>query len=75
MLCSHDGDFAPQAQTLLEAGRRVGLLGLREYMSTELTKLGLDVYDLEDHVGAFLSPLPRVRIIPLEEFDPMRFLR
>ena len=75
MLCSHDGDFAPQVQALLGSGRRVGLLGLREYMSTELTKLGPDVYDLEDDVEAFLSPLPRVRIIPLEEFDPMRFLR
>jgi uncharacterized protein len=75
MLCSHDGDFAPQVQALIQAGRRVGLLGLREFMSTELTKLGLEVHDLEDQVGAFLSPLPRVRIIPLEEFDPMHYLR
>jgi uncharacterized protein len=44
-------------------------------MSTELTQLGLEVHHLEDQVGAFLSPLPRVRVIPLEEFDPMRFLR
>jgi uncharacterized protein len=75
LLCSHDGDFAPQAEALVHAGRRVGLLGLREYMSTELTKLGLEVHVLDAHVGAFLSPLPRVRVNPLEEFDPMRFLR
>ena len=75
LLCSHDGDFAPQAGALLDAGHRVGLLGLREFMSTALTGLGLEVHDLEDDVAAFLSPLPRVRIIPLEEFDPAYFLR
>jgi len=32
------------------------------------------VFDLEDHAGAFTTVLPRVRIIPLEEFDPMRYL-
>jgi hypothetical protein len=25
-------------------------------------------------VDAFTSPLPRVRIIPIENFDPVRFL-
>ena len=53
----------------------MGLRGLREFMSTALTGLGLEVHDLEDDVAAFLSPLPRVRIIPLEEFDPAYFLR
>ena len=56
-------------------GRRVGLIGLREYMSTQLTGLGIPLFDLEDDVHAFNQPLPRVRIIPLAEFDPERFLR
>lgn len=75
MLCSHDGDFAPQLQALQEDGARVALLGLREFMSTQLTGLGLQVHDLEDDVDAFLTPLPRVRIIPLTDFDPDLFLR
>jgi uncharacterized protein len=75
LLCSHDGDFAPQLHTLIGAGVRVGLVGLREYMSTQLTGLGLEVHDLEDDVDAFLAPLPRVRIIPIADFDPERFLR
>ncbi|MDQ1512869.1 MAG: hypothetical protein QOC59_711, partial [Microbacteriaceae bacterium] len=33
------------------------------------------VHDLETDVGAFTSPLPRVRIIPIEDFDPTVFLR
>ena len=74
---SHDADFVPQLGQLLDAQRRVGVLGLREYISVELAGLqerGLQLYDLEDHVGAFISPLPRVRIIPLDEFDPRRYL-
>ena len=55
--------------------RKLGLIGLREYMSTQLTGLGVPLFDLEDDVNAFTQPLPRVRIIPLAEFDPERFLR
>jgi uncharacterized protein len=77
LLASHDADFVPQLGRLLDTHRRVGVLGLREYVSVELAGLqerGLQLYDLEDHVGAFTSPLPRVRIIPLDEFDPRRYL-
>jgi putative heme uptake system protein len=77
LLASHDRDFAAHVRTLLEADRRVGLLGFREFTSAELTELGgdgLEVYDLEDEVGCFNAPLPRVRIIPLEHFDPARYL-
>src|SRR5215218_3098427 len=74
LLASHDGDFAPQVADLLRAGdRRVGLLGFRELMSTALTELaplGLELHDLEDDVGAFTVALPRVRIIPIDRFDP-----
>ena len=77
LLASHDGDFLPQIEPLLDGTRRVGVLGFREYLSSAYTPLverGLQVYDLEDDVRAFTSLLPRVRIIPLEEFDPVRFL-
>ena len=75
LLLSHDADFVKQVAGLVDGRRRVGLIGFREFMSTQLTALGLPLYDLEDDVRAFNAPLPRVRIIPLDEFDPERFLR
>ena len=74
LLASHDADFAAHLGQLLGDGRKVGLIGLREYMSTQLTGLGIPFFDLEDDLHAFNQPLPRVRIIPLAEFDPERFL-
>jgi uncharacterized protein len=77
VLVSHDGDFLPQMTKLVGEGRRVGLLGFREFVNsrfTELSGLGLRLLDLEDDVAAFTSPLPRVRVIPLESFDPARYL-
>jgi uncharacterized protein len=76
LLASHDGDFAPQVRTLAEQpGRRVGLLGFRELMSSALTDLdGVEFFDLEDDVGAFTVGLPRVRVIPIERFDPWTLL-
>jgi putative heme uptake system protein len=75
LLASHDGDFVEHAAKLLDEGRRVGLLGFREFVSLRFAELpGLEVHDLEQDVKAFNVPLPRVRIIPLEEFDPLHFL-
>ena len=74
LLASHDADFVEQLGALLGGERRLGLIGLREYMSTQLTALGVPMFDLEDDVKAFNQPLPRVRIIPLADFDPERFL-
>ena len=77
LLASHDGDFLPQLESLLDGTRRVGVLCFREFVNakiTELTAAGLELYDLEDDVVAFNTPLPRVRIIPLEQFDPTRYL-
>jgi uncharacterized protein len=76
LLASHDGDFAPQIARLAEQPqRRVGLLGFREMMSSALTDLeGVEFYDLEDDVGAFTVALPRVRVIPIERFDPRTLL-
>ena len=77
LLASHDGDFLDHVRRLLHAGRRVGLLGFPEYINAQYTELeasGLQVYDLEDRVGCFNTALPRVRIIPLDRFNPAVFL-
>ena len=77
LLASHDADFVPQIDALLGPGRRVGVLCFREFLSGHLGELvgrGLSVFDLEDDVGAFTSVLPRVRIIAIEDFDPLRYL-
>ena len=77
LLASHDGDFAPQVRDLLTTDRHVGVLAFKEFTSTALQHLaadGLQVFDLESDVGAFNVVLPRLRIIPLAEFDPLRYL-
>ncbi len=78
LLASHDGDFAPEVEVLVDdPDRRVGLLAFREFTSTALAGLtarGLSTFDLESDVAAFNVQLPRLRIIPLEEFDPLRYL-
>jgi uncharacterized protein len=75
LLASHDRDFAEQIAALAEQpGRRVGLLGFRELMSSALTDLGVEFFDLEDDVGAFTVALPRIRVIPIERFDPWTLL-
>jgi uncharacterized protein len=50
-------------------------MALREYASNQFDAFGIEVHDLEDEVEAFNVPLPRVRVIPLADFDPERFLR
>ncbi|WP_425956022.1 NYN domain-containing protein [Xylanimonas sp. McL0601] len=77
LLASHDGDFLPQIEALLGDGRRVGLLAFREFVNARFAELGgrgLETFDLEGDADAFTTLLPRVRIIPLEEFDPLRYL-
>lgn len=77
LLVSHDGDFVPQLEALIDGNRRIGVLCFREFVSAKLSVLaerGVELYDLEDDVNAFILPLPRVRIIPLASFDPLRYL-
>jgi putative heme uptake system protein len=78
MLVSHDGDFATYLTPLLAGdGRRVGVVAFREFTSSGLIDLaaqGLEFHDLEDDVGAFTVALPRLRVIPIEEFDPWTLL-
>ncbi|MBF4160089.1 NYN domain-containing protein [Nocardioides acrostichi] len=74
VLGSHDADFAEHIAALLD-GRRVAQLGFREFTSTQLVMDGVEQFDLEYDVRAFNAELPRVRIIPLADFDPDYFLR
>ena len=75
-LVSNDGDFVDQVEDLLD-GRKVGVIGFVEFRNggfVELVEDGLETYDLEYDVRAFKETLPRVRIIPIDEFDPAQFL-
>ncbi len=74
VLASHDADFAEDLAALLD-GRRVAQLGFREFTAGSLVLDGVEQLDLEYDVRAFNAELPRVRIIPLDEFDPEYFLR
>lgn len=76
LLVSNDGDFVQQTSDLLD-GHRVGVVGFGEFRSSafaELADRGLELFDLEYDVAAFNTRLPRVRIIPIDEFDPADFL-
>ena len=76
VLVSNDGDFVEQMGDLLD-GRRVGVIGFAEFRNSaflQLVEKGLEFFDLEYDVQAFNERLPRVRIIPIEEFDPAQFL-
>lgn len=75
LLCSHDRDFIEQIERLLDSDHRVGIVGFPELVSGAYASLDVQLYDLETEVHAFNSPLPRVRIISLTEFDPEVFLR
>ena len=77
LLGSHDSDYVPQVERLLDSGAKVGVLCFREFLNSQLAALeakGLTIHDLESDVKAFTIALPRVRIIPLAEFDPLKFL-
>lgn len=77
MLVSHDGDFLEAIEPLLDGERRVGVVAFEEFRNSGFTALqeqGLEFFDLEHDTKAFNAPLPRLRIIPIEEFDPLQFL-
>ena len=76
LLASHDGDFVDHMTALSGSPeRRIGAVGFSELLSQSLREVpGLEIFDLEDEVRAFDIELPRMRIIPLDRFDPTRFL-
>jgi len=73
VLISHDADFV---SSLLEvSGRQMAVICFKEYLSGEYSGVpDLEIYDIEEDVCAFNGPLPRIRPIPIEDFDPLRFL-
>ena len=76
VLASHDGDFLPQLERVCD-GRRVAAIGFPEFRNRgflSLASQGLEFLDLEHDAKAFNVRLPRVRIIPIDEFDPLEFL-
>jgi putative heme uptake system protein len=75
LLASHDADFVTEMEALADGVRRVGVVAFSEIISQRLREVpGLEVFDLEDDADAFDAELPRVKIIPLDRFDPTRFL-
>lgn len=75
MLVSHDGDFIPEISALIGAPRRVGVVGFSEFRNAGFQAIaGLEKFDLEYDAKVFDAPLPRVRVIPISEFDPNTFL-
>lgn len=76
MLVSHDNDFAPQMAALArDEERRIGVVGFGEFMANGLRQIdGMEFFDLEYDVSAFKSRLPRVRVIEIDEFDPLEFI-
>ena len=76
MLVSHDGDFLEDIEALIDDERRVGLIAFSEFRNAGFASLsGLERFDLEFDARVFDAPLPRVRVIPIDEFDPTVFLR
>lgn len=75
MLLSHDGDFLEDVEALLHIDRRVGVVGFTEFRNAGFAALdGVETFDLEYDARVFDAPLPRIRIIPIDEFDPRSFL-
>jgi uncharacterized protein len=76
MLATHDGDFLPHVERLVDDGRRVGLLAFPEMANAGYSALGgrFEIFDLESGVGCFNQVLPRLRIIDVDEFDPAAYL-
>ncbi|MDZ8172588.1 NYN domain-containing protein [Microbacterium xanthum] len=76
VLVSHDRDFVDDLRGLGEGDRRLGVLAFHEFRSSEYASIpNLELFDLEYDADAFDAPLPRVRVIPIEEFDPEVFLQ
>lgn len=76
VLVSNDGDFVEQIEDVMD-GRRVAVSGFLEFRNSafaELQSHGLEFIDLEYDMHVFNEPLPRVRILSIDDFDPLDFL-
>ena len=53
------------------------MVGFTEFFNAGFDHLvgdGLELFDLESDAGCFNTVLPRVRILPIDTFDPEPFL-
>ncbi|SDU78915.1 uncharacterized protein SAMN04489737_0668 [Arcanobacterium phocae] len=74
---THDVDYLPQLEALLDAGHRVAIICFREFLAVPLAELedrGLVIHDLELDVQAFNIPLNRTHPVDIDEFDPYPYL-
>ncbi len=75
LLVSHDGDFLEDIGALIADHRRVGVVAFSEFRNAGFNALpGIEKFDLEYDARVFDAPLPRIRVIPIDEFDPSTFL-
>ncbi|BDV31418.1 NYN domain-containing protein [Microbacterium terricola] len=75
LLVSHDGDFVDDLRALADGSRRLGVLAFAEFRNAGFSTIGgVESFDLEYDAKAFEAPLPRIRVIPIDEFDPLQFL-
>lgn len=76
-LVSHDSDFKNVFASMAE-DHQLAIIGFKEFLSGDYYGItGLRVFDLEEDVKAFrseLPPLPRLRAIELNKFDPTKYL-
>ena len=75
MLVSNDGDFIEPLERLVDGERRVGVVGFDEFRNAGLAQIrGVRTFDLEYDAHVFDAPLPRLRVIPIDDFDPLSVL-
>jgi hypothetical protein len=68
-------DERPRWDRLTTFAERVWSQPAREFLNLGFSTLvGLEKFDLEYDARVFDAPLPRIRIIPIDEFDPNTFL-
>jgi len=77
VLVTHDADFH-RTFIALHENRQLAMIAFKEYLSGEYENIPkLRVYDLEDDVKAFkegVSPLPRLRSVHIDQFNPEQYL-
>lgn len=76
-LVSHDADFKGLFASMA-GDHQLALVGFREFFSGDYYGIpGLRIFDLEEEVKAFkqdMPPLPRLRAIEVDKFDPSKYL-
>lgn len=60
---THDFYAAEALRTLARCGVRVFAMGFPEFVSGDIISTVEDVFDLEDDIGGFRGPLPRMELV------------